>query len=259
MAQHVMQIRRSFKPVPVARLIEDQRVILARAAAEYEKKAREYAAERVPGSLAPGVVTRKLVNAIRYDKRDLGHGRTGKAGPSASGLTMGFTIRVHEEETIAERDDAGSSYAIFQEKGTGIWGSKGGWIKPKKFRYMKWPQKNYAYRGRFVQAKLMRYKLAPMKHANPKLAHALGVRATAKQRRVDREYDQYAQLVRGVHAKHYMQRSSEDPIIDANLHRELDRLMQRTMLNLTGLSPELMTGNPNITPRVKPGGFPWAE
>jgi len=211
MATRGLVINRWVNTIPIKQLEAKQAKIMLRYATEVKEEAQRLAVKRVPDSMAKGVKTRRLVSAIKID------------GPYEENRTTRIGIYVDEDETIAERDETGSSYAKFQEFGTGMHGPKGHMIVPKKRKWMVWDQPNYPYRGKRdkVIARLTSFKT---------------VRHKGRTHKENRVYTIFARELKGVRPKLYMRGARQNKIIKSKYERELASLYRTQIVSLVSVT-----------------------
>lgn len=137
-----------------------------------QTKARAEASK--PYGLGTGTKTGKLVAAIQVK------------GPYVSGSGKSTVVNVTVDQEMAP-------HALWQEKGTGIYGPTGEVIRPKQAQVMAWIQTGRPYVGVAVSAFLRKRG----KGGNPN------------------QYQQYAKWVKGVKPKLFMEKARKDPAIAA--------------------------------------------
>ena len=166
---------------------DHKRAALLETAKRLQIKARAEAS--MPYGLGSGEKTGKLHRAIQIK------------GPYGTPRSM--VVQVWVDTDIAP-------HALWQEKGTGIYGPSGEVIRPKQAQVMAWIQTGQPYVGVAVSA-FIRKRAA---------------RGNAPQ------YQQYAKWVKGVKPKHFMEKARKDQGIAA-FHRNTMRNVFEHMLTGT--------------------------
>ena len=144
-------------------------------------------AER-PYGLGTGRKTGKLAAAIQVK------------GPYTSGSGKSTVVNVSVDQAMAP-------HALWQEKGTGIYGPTGEVIRPKQAQVMAWLQTGQPYVGVAVSAFLRRRASG----GNPA------------------QYQQYAKWVKGVKPKEFMKKARTDPTIAA-VYREGSQRLAKLLI-----------------------------
>jgi hypothetical protein len=123
-------------------------------------------------------------------------------GPYVSGSGKSTVVNVTVDQAMAP-------HALWQEKGTGIYGPSGEVIRPKQAQVMAWIQTGRPYVGYAVSAFLRR-------------------RADSKGAA---QYQQYAKWVRGVKPKRFMEKAHKDPTIAA-IYREGSKRLAKLLIEV---------------------------
>lgn len=184
-------IKRSFVLVKDQELLAKRTDILKRTAEKIQQKAREGASE--PMGLGAGTKNNKLVPAIKI------------VGPETSKNGKRIQVRV-----IA--DQAEAPHALWQEYGTGIYGTatgaRKGVIFPTGKKLMAWSPKGQTglYKGGGVWA-------------------ALTSKWWKKGKR-QKGYTQFAAYVKGVRPKHFMRDARTDPQIKSEYLAEIAKTVK---------------------------------
>lgn len=208
MARKAFVARKSFYPLKDEKFKVRQENAARKAARDIRIKAQALA-DKPSSPMAKGVNTSRLHNSIKV----------GEWTWSPSKRTYGIQVYVDLPMTPTEN---GTSYAIFQERGTGIYGRYKRPIKARESRFMVWMQTGKAYRGSRVRAK----KLGSVN---------LVIRRPFKRtvRKTENIYKQYAEEVKGSPAKRFWSRATNDKGIKDKLKTDLKAITEKHLASIT--------------------------
>jgi len=210
-----------YRAISPGHFYEVQNKVLDDAARRIQKKARELARMPMSPQAYPGYKSGNLWRSI-------------KIAPPTTSPTQATTQVVVYVDLEMTPTDKGVPYAIYQERGTGIYGKYKRPFKAKKGRFMTWKQEGIAYRGPNVKAHLIRkkveswtWKTRKNPWAKSSLPRKIGTGISEM-----REYQQYAYEVKGARPKHYWRDATSDAEIKNKMKEELGKATKKVLKTL---------------------------